>query len=92
LLNASSSSYQLSALPADTTLWARIYTGVASGWGNWQDISFTTASSTQVTAVASRTIINQLTVHAAHQPTPAWMRRLLRLEPNLHHASHARPH
>ncbi len=33
----------LPALPAGRTLWARIYTGVASGWGNWQDISFTTA-------------------------------------------------
>ena len=42
LLNASTSSYLLPALPAGRTLWARIYTGVASGWGNWEDISFTT--------------------------------------------------
>ena len=32
-----------------------------------------------------RTITHQLTATAAHQPTPAWMRRLLRLEPDLHH-------
>ena len=43
LLNARTSSYTLPALPAEKTLWARIYTGVAGGWGNWQDISFTTA-------------------------------------------------
>jgi hypothetical protein len=37
------------------------------------------------------TITNQLTTHASHQPTPAWMRRLLRLEPDLHRPSPARP-
>jgi PKD repeat protein len=87
LLAASTSSYTVAALPAGRTLWARIYTGVASGWGNWQDISFTTArvrrGTSSVTLTRRRTITNQLTAHAARQPTPAWMRRLLRLEPDL---------
>jgi NHL repeat len=95
LLNVSTSSVRLPALPAGQTLWARIYTGVASGWGNWQDISFTTAPATSSTAsmtlIRRRTIINQLTTHAADRPTPAWMQRLLRLEPDLHQSSHARP-
>jgi PKD repeat protein len=88
LLKPSISSYTLPALPAGQTLWARIYTGVASGWGNWEDISFTTAagganSGSALTNLARQsTFTNQLTAHAAHQPTPAWMRRLLRLEPN----------
>ena len=83
LLPASTSSYQLPALPAGQTLWARIYTGVTSGWGNWEDISFTTASDSngQATAIGRRAITNQLAARAAHQPTPGWMRRLLRLEP-----------
>ena len=80
-LKASTSSYTLPALPAGQTLWARIYTGVASGWGNWQDITFTTASasssSASMTMARRHTITNQLTAHAAHQPTPAWMQRLL---------------
>ena len=95
LLKASTSSYTLPALPAGQTLWARIYTGVTSGWGNWQDISFTTANansnSASMTLTRRLTITNQLTTHASHQPTPAWMQRLLRLEPNLHQPSHARP-
>jgi hypothetical protein len=95
LLNATSSSYTLPALPAGQTLWARIYTGVASGWGNWQNISFTTAPATSSTAsmtlIRRHTIINQLTTHAADRPTPAWMQRLLVLEPDLHQSSHARP-
>jgi len=97
LLKASTSSYQLPALPAGKTLWARIYTGVASGWGNWQDISFTTATTdastgrTLTAAIRRRAITDQLTARAALQPTPAWMRRLLRLEPDLHRSSHARP-
>ena len=85
----------LPALPAGQTLWARIYTGVTSGWGNWQDISFTTAPATSNTAsmtlTRQSTIINQLTAHAADRPTPAWMQRLLRLEPDLHQSSDARP-
>ncbi len=88
LLNVGTSSVELSALPAGQTLWARIYTGVASGWGNWQDISFTTAPAVSGTApmtqIRQRTVIDQLTMHAAAQPTPAWMQRLLRLEPDLH--------
>jgi hypothetical protein len=92
LLKPSTSPYQLPALPAGRTLWARIYTGVASGWGNWQDISFTTAaagssSSASMTLTRQTTITNQLTAHAALQPTPAWMRRLLALEPDLHQSS-----
>ena len=96
LLNASTSSYQLPALPAGQTLWARVYTGVTSGWGNWQDISFTTAAggassnSASMTRTRRRAITHQLTAHARHQPTPAWMQRLLRLEPDLHQSSHAR--
>ena len=93
LLAASTSSYTLPALPAHKTVWARIYTGVASGWGNWQDISFTTAArshpSTE-TLTRRHTITHQLTALAAHQPTPAWMQRLLRLEPDLHQSSRAR--
>jgi PKD repeat protein len=50
LLKASTASYQMPALPAGQTLWARIYTGVASGWGNWQDISFTTAAASSSSA------------------------------------------
>ena len=89
LLTASTSSYTLPALPAGQTLWARIYTGVAGGWGNWQDISFTTAdassnSSASMTQTRRRTTIDRLTAVAGYQPTPAWMRRLLRLEPELH--------
>ena len=42
-LRPSTSSYPVPALPAGQTLYARIYTGVASGWGNYQDITFTTA-------------------------------------------------
>jgi PKD repeat protein len=91
LLAASTSSYTIAALPAGRTLWARIYTGVASGWGNWQDISFTTAGArrrtSSMTLTRRRTITTQLTAHAARQPTPAWMRRLLRLEPDLHQSS-----
>jgi PKD repeat protein len=51
LLPASTSSYTLPALPAGQTLWARIYTGVTGGWGNWQDISFTTAPNTVAPSV-----------------------------------------
>jgi NHL repeat len=97
LLNPSTSTYQLPALPAGQTLWARIYTGVASGWGNWEDISFTTAAggsnsdSALTNLTRQSTITNQLAAHADHQPTPAWMRRLLRLEPNLRRFTHARP-
>jgi PKD repeat protein len=94
LLKASTSSYQMPALPAGQTLWARIYTGVSGGWGNWQDISFTTAggtsSSASMTLTRRLTITNQLTAHASHQPTPAWMQRLLRLEPNLHPSARTR--
>ena len=95
LLNVSTSSLQLPALPAGQTLWARIYTGVASGWGNWQDISFTTAPATSNTSLTTlnrrRTIINQLTTHAADQPTPAWMHRLLGLQPDPDHSSRGGP-
>jgi PKD repeat protein len=94
LLKANTSSYPVPALPAGQTLYARIYTGVASGWGNYQDITFTTAgsssSSASTTATHRLTITNQTTALAAHQTTPAWMRRLLRLEPNLHRSSRAR--
>jgi PKD repeat protein len=92
LLPAGVSSYTLPSLPAGRTVWARIYTGVASGWGNWQDISFTTAARSRPSSatLTQHTITHQLTVLAAHQPTPAWMRRLLRLEPDLHKSSHAR--
>ncbi len=90
LLNPSISSYTLPALPASQTLWARIYTGVAGGWGNWQDISFTTAGA--ASATANRAITSHLTALAANQPTPAWMRRLLRLEPDLRRSVRARPH
>jgi hypothetical protein len=98
LLKPSVSSYQLPALPAGQTLWARTYTGVASGWGNWQDISFTTATanagsssgSAFMTLTRQRAITNRLAAHAVDQPTPAWMRRLLRLEPDLHQSTHAR--
>jgi hypothetical protein len=38
-LKPSTSSYPVPALPAGQTLYARIYTGVASGWGDYQDIS-----------------------------------------------------
>ena len=95
LLSPSTSSFTLPALPAGQTLWARIYTGVAGGWGNWQDISFTTAgagsSSASMTLTRRRTLTDQLTALAAHQPTPAWMRRLLRLEPDLRRSSHTCP-
>jgi PKD repeat protein len=90
LLKPSISSYTLPALPAGQTLWARIYTGVTSGWGNWQDISFTTAGA--AAATANRAITNQLTALAANQPTPVWMQRLLRLEPDLHRSVRARAH
>ena len=66
LLAASTSSYQMPALPAHRTLWARIYTGVASGWGNWQDISFTTARRRQ-----PRTIYFPFQLSAgSHRPKP----------------------
>jgi hypothetical protein len=96
LLKASTSSYQLPALPAGKTLWARIYTGVASGWGNWQDVSFTTATTDASTdkaleTASRRAAIDRLTALAAQQPTPAWMRQLLRLEPNLHPSARTRP-
>jgi PKD repeat protein len=81
-LKPSTSSYPVPALPAGQTLYARIYTGVASGWGNYQDITFTTADT--ASATANRAITKELTTLAAQQPTPAWMQRLLRLEPNLH--------
>jgi PKD repeat protein len=44
------------ALPTGQTLYARIYTGVASGWGNYQDITFTTpsAGAGSVSATANR--------------------------------------
>jgi hypothetical protein len=83
-LKPGTSSYPVPALRAGQTLYARIYTGVASGWGNYQDITFTTAT----TAGAST---KSATALAAHQPTPAWMRRLLRLEPNLHRSLRAGP-
>ena len=79
-LRPSTSSYPVPALPAGETLYARIYTGVASGWGNYQDITFTTAGATS--ASANRALTHQLAATAAAQPTPAWMRRLLRLEPD----------
>jgi PKD repeat protein len=84
-LRPGTSSYPVPALPAGQTLYARIYTGVASGWGNYQDITFTTAPAGPATATltANRAITKQLTTLAAQQPTPAWMQRLLRLEPNL---------
>ncbi len=75
LLPASTSSYQVPALPSGVTLYARIYTGVASGWGNYEDVTFTTAATGAASDAAAL---------AARQPTPAWMRRLLRNEPNLH--------
>jgi PKD repeat protein len=81
-LRPGTSSYSVPALPAGQTLYARIYTGVASGWGNYQDITFTTAG--PAVATANRAITKKLTTLAAQQPTPAWMQRLLRLEPNLH--------
>ena len=87
-LRPGTSSYPVPALPAGETLYARIYTGVASGWGNYQDITFTTATagagSAAATTTANRAIIDQLTATAARQATPAWMRRRLRLEPDLH--------
>jgi hypothetical protein len=84
-LKPSTSSYHVPALPADQTLYARIYTGVASGWGNYQDITFTTATADASTATATRrAATDRLAALAADQPTPAWMRRLLRLEPDLH--------
>ena len=87
-LRPGTSSYPVPALPAGQTLYARIYTGIARGWGNYQDITFTTATATASTgpptATANRAITKQLTALAADQPTPAWMRRLLRLEPDLH--------
>jgi PKD repeat protein len=83
-LRPSTSSYAVPALPAGQTLYARIYTGVASGWGNYQDITFTTSSTASAAATANRALTQQLTTTAATQPTPAWMRRLLRLEPDLH--------
>jgi hypothetical protein len=81
-LKPGTSSYPVPALPAGETLYARIYIGVASGWGNYQDITFTTAGT--ASATANRAITRQLTTVAADQPTPAWMQRLLRLDPNLH--------
>jgi PKD repeat protein/sugar lactone lactonase YvrE len=93
-LRPSTSSYPVPALPAGQPLYARIYTGVASGWGNYQDITFTTAAastgSSSATAIRQRAVTNQLTSTAADQPTPAWMRRLLRLEPDLHRSLRAR--
>ena len=84
-LRPGTSSYAVPTLPAGQTLYARIYTGVASGWGNYQDITFTTAStaSSSATAIRQRAVIDQLTATAADQPTPVWMRRLLRIEPDL---------
>jgi hypothetical protein len=79
LLKSSSSSYTVPALPAGQTLWARIYTGAASG-------------SALTNLARHSTVTKQLTMRAAQQPTPAWMRRLLRLEPDLHQSSRARPH
>jgi hypothetical protein len=81
-LRPGTSSYPVPALPAGQTLYARIYTGVATGWGNYQDITFTTTGTASVTA--DRAMTQQLTATAADQPTPAWMRRLLRLEPDIH--------
>jgi hypothetical protein len=85
-LRPTTSSYPVPALPAGQTLYARIYTGVASGWGNYQDITFTTSGLTSATATATspRALTQQLTATAAEQPTPAWMQRLLRLEPDRH--------
>ena len=85
-LKPSTTSYPVPALPAGQTLYARIYTEVASGWGNYQDITFTTpsASAGSVSATANRALTKALTTTAARQPIPAWMRRLLRLEPDLH--------
>jgi endoglucanase len=116
VLSASTSSYQMPALPAGQTLYARIYTGVASGWGNYQDVTFTTAAaggssqgaafktafttaaaggSSQGaafrTAIRLRSAISRLTAVAKRRPTPAWMRQLLRLEPDLHAFSRLRP-
>jgi PKD repeat protein len=82
-LRPGTSSYPVPTLPAGQTLYARIYTGVATGWGNYQDITFTTATAGP-TSATRRALTNQLTATAADQPTPAWMRRLLRLEPDLH--------
>jgi hypothetical protein len=79
-LRPTTSSYPVPALPAGQTLYARIYTGVASGWGNYQDITFTTPAGTG--SAAAGALANQLTSTAAQQPTPDWMRRLLRLEPD----------
>jgi hypothetical protein len=81
-LRPKTSSFAVPALPAGKTLYARIYTGIASGWGNYQDITFTVAGT--ASATANRAITKQLTTLAAQQPTPAWMQRLLRLEPDLH--------
>jgi PKD repeat protein len=85
-LRPTTSSYPVPALPAGQTLYARIYTEVASGWGNYQGITFTTAStgSTSAAAISPRALTHKLNATAARQPTPAWMWRLLRLEPDLH--------
>ena len=87
-LRPGTSSYPVPALPAGQTLYARIYTGVASGWGNYEDVTFTTAtadaSTGSVSTVSPPALTNQLTAVATQRPTPAWMRRLLALEPDLH--------
>ena len=85
---AGTSSYLVPALPAGQTLYARIYTGVASGWGNYQDITFTAVGT--ATAAANRAITKPLTMAAAQRPTPAWMRHLRRFEPD-RHSSPPRP-
>jgi hypothetical protein len=95
LLPATTSSYQVPALPSGVTLYARIYTGVASGWGNYEDVRFTTATTGSsraavATAIQQNAVINRMTALAARQPTPAWMRQLLRREPDLHRSWRAR--
>jgi hypothetical protein len=43
VMPATQSSYAVADLPSGQTLYARIYTEINGGWGNWQDITFTAA-------------------------------------------------
>jgi 6-phosphogluconolactonase (cycloisomerase 2 family) len=44
VLSSSQTSYQVGALPAGETLYARIYTEIGGSWSYYQDISFTAAA------------------------------------------------
>jgi hypothetical protein len=44
-LSATTSTYQVPTLPTGVTLWARLYTQVGGGWGNYQDVTFTVTAS-----------------------------------------------